>query len=157
MSNIDKVYAAIREANPVDFSSILGQLKVSENFTWAEALLSGNTQRRNAANLKVYVDLALLNDVHIAFQRFQVVREVLGEPMKVTSAYRDPETNKAVGGKPLSQHVQGTAIDFIVPGINPHQVQRRLEWWGGGLGYGASFTHLDARNAFGGKKARWNY
>lgn len=38
-----------------------------------------------------------------------------GQPIFVTSAYRDAEKNKAVGGVPNSQHLHGKAIDIRLP------------------------------------------
>lgn len=35
----------------------------------------------------------------------------------VISGYRSPELNTAVGGSPLSQHMCGQAVDFVVPGV----------------------------------------
>jgi putative chitinase len=34
----------------------------------------------------------------------------------ITSGYRRPELNQLVGGVPDSAHVEGCAVDFIVPG-----------------------------------------
>ena len=42
---------------------------------------------------------------------------LLGRHVKVTSGYRDPEHNAEVGGVPNSQHTQGKAWDFKVPGM----------------------------------------
>ena len=35
-------------------------------------------------------------------------------PMRLTSTYRSPEKNKAVGGSSKSRHLKGQAIDFVV-------------------------------------------
>lgn len=40
------------------------------------------------------------------------VREAWGKPLRVTSGFRSPVLNKAVGGVPDSQHVQGEAADI---------------------------------------------
>jgi hypothetical protein len=45
------------------------------------------------------------------------VRTKLGVPVIVSSGYRCPELNKAVGGQPKSQHLTGQAADFIAPGF----------------------------------------
>lgn len=44
------------------------------------------------------------------------VRELLGHPLEISSGYRCPMLNVAVGGSPDSQHVQGLAADFVCPG-----------------------------------------
>ena len=39
-------------------------------------------------------------------------REKWGKPIHVSSGYRCPELNKAVGGVPTSQHLKGEAVDI---------------------------------------------
>ena len=40
------------------------------------------------------------------------LREKFGKPIRITSGFRSPELNKAVGGKPTSQHTKGEAMDI---------------------------------------------
>lgn len=40
------------------------------------------------------------------------IREAWGKPLHVNSGYRCPALNKAVGGKPTSQHLKGEAADI---------------------------------------------
>lgn len=40
------------------------------------------------------------------------LRKAWGKPLTVTSGYRCPRLNKAVGGKPTSQHLRGEAADI---------------------------------------------
>jgi hypothetical protein len=47
------------------------------------------------------------------------VRRLLGHPLVITSGYRCPLLNAAVGGVPRSQHAQGLAADFTCPGFGP--------------------------------------
>lgn len=47
------------------------------------------------------------------------VREIVGKPMIISSAYRCPELNAAVGGAISSQHKYAEAIDFVCKGIEP--------------------------------------
>ena len=46
------------------------------------------------------------------------VREEFGAPISVSSGYRCPELNRAVGGSPSSQHIQGLAADLAVPELS---------------------------------------
>lgn len=43
------------------------------------------------------------------------VRRLLGHPLDISSGYRSPALNAAVGGVPHSQHAQGLAADFVCP------------------------------------------
>jgi len=43
--------------------------------------------------------------------------------VRVTSTYRDPEHNAEVNGVPNSQHIKGTAIDFVAPGMSLKEAQ----------------------------------
>jgi uncharacterized protein YcbK (DUF882 family) len=97
-------------------------------------------------------DWVLDNIYHLA-HRLQVVRDILNKPIKITSGYRTPAHNKAVGGSPKSQHITGNAVDIVVSGMTPKQVQTALKNWSGGMGLGTTFTHLDTRPT----KTRWSY
>ena len=50
------------------------------------------------------------------------LRRHLKVPIIVTSGYRSPELNKAVGGSPKSQHTYGLAADIRVGGKSPRLV-----------------------------------
>lgn len=45
------------------------------------------------------------------------VRAFLGMPMVISSGYRCPRLNDAVGGAESSQHLRGEAVDFTAPGF----------------------------------------
>jgi len=51
----------------------------------------------------------------------QIARGIPGAT--ITSGERSPEHNRAVGGVPNSQHIAGTAMDFVAPGLTLQQVQ----------------------------------
>ena len=46
---------------------------------------------------------------------FEALRDAVGLPLVVLSAYRTPEHNRAVGGARNSQHVEGRALDLLPP------------------------------------------
>ena len=43
------------------------------------------------------------------------IRAILNSPMIITSGYRCHALNKVVGGNNKSQHLNGTAVDFVIP------------------------------------------
>ena len=52
---------------------------------------------------------------------------MLGKPITISSGYRSPKLNKAVGGSTNSKHVTGQAVDFICPAFgSPEEVMRAI-------------------------------
>ena len=90
------------------------------------------------------------------------VREEWGGAIGVTSWYRPPSVNKAVGGVRNSQHLTGKAADIYPVGGNIYKFQSWLDkglWHHYALGYGADrgFCHCDLRYRPYQKGLRWNY
>ena len=124
----------------------------SQSFTWGEALHvdSAGSYRQPASPAVVY------NIIRIAEVMQNVKGLFGGAPIKVNSWYRDPVTNRRVGGASQSRHMVGDAVDFHIPGVSLVDVYNRLDpWWGsrGGLARGQGFVHIDGR----GYRARWTY
>jgi len=99
------------------------------------------------------------NMVELA-KNLQVLRDELGKPVRINSAYRTPKYNKKVGGASKSQHLLCKAADIVVAGVTPLEVAETIErlikekkMMQGGIGIYNTFTHYDIR----GVKARWNF
>lgn len=85
----------------------------------------------------------------------QNIRTHFGKAVTITSAYRTPTKNKAVGGETYSQHLYGKAADIKVKGVTPKKVAEYAEKLlqnKGGIGTYSTFTHVDVRST----KSRWN-
>jgi hypothetical protein len=116
------------------------------NFTWAEATHGGTRMPPNQATVDAMVRIAKLA---------QRARDRIGRPFIITSWYRPPSINRAVGGVAYSRHLVGDAMDFICEGLSGNQLYWSLDpWWPGGLGRYINFPnlcHIDARRY----RARW--
>lgn len=91
-------------------------------------------------------------------KNLQALRNEVGLPIRVISAYRSPAYNKKIGGAPKSQHMSASAADIKINGMSPAEVAatiERLIAFGkmeeGGLGVYETFVHYDVR----GRKSRW--
>jgi uncharacterized protein YcbK (DUF882 family) len=82
----------------------------------------------------------------------------------LTSGYRSPSHNAAVGGAQLSQHVEGRAVDLVVDGMAPSDVHHKILMLAvagklpllGGLGVYPRWVHVDTRDRPpSGHLARW--
>ncbi len=89
-------------------------------FTWSE-LQTTSTGIDNVAPDDVRARL-----VALCAAVLDPLREHLGRPIRVTSAYRSPAVNRAVGGVPTSQHVAGEAADLVVEGLSPEELARAV-------------------------------
>ena len=64
----------------------------------------------------------IVNNLCVLSSTLEDVRKLLGKPVVISSGYRSPSVNKAVGGSSTSMHEQGLAADIKVEGMTPYQV-----------------------------------
>ena len=90
-------------------------MKLTEHFTFEELTNTSHKEyleknraygRKNIVELKDHADF------------LEMVRDLLGCPLIVSSSVRCPELNKAVGGVKTSQHVKCEASDIIPVGMS---------------------------------------
>ena len=81
-----------------------------------------------------------------ALDALQRLRNVLGKPLILTSAYRSPQHNVAVGGATGSQHLEGAAFDVRMDNHDPEAFKRAAKASGfRGIGHypRSGFMHID--------------
>jgi hypothetical protein len=81
-----------------------------------------------------------------ALDKLQALRERLGKPLILRSAYRSLEHNRAVGGAPASKHMDGTAFDIAMANHDPvafETAARAVGFLGFGYYPRSGFMHID--------------
>ncbi|MEZ5885251.1 MAG: D-Ala-D-Ala carboxypeptidase family metallohydrolase [Paracoccaceae bacterium] len=81
-----------------------------------------------------------------AMDKLQALRNRLGKPLIIRSAYRSPEHNRAVGGAPASKHMQATAFDIAMANHDPAAFEaaaRAIGFLGFGYYPRSGFMHID--------------
>lgn len=117
-----------------------GSKKLSANFRVKEFACTDGSD-------PIFIDTELVNVL-------QKIRTHFGKSVTITSAYRTPTKNKAVGGQTYSFHLYGKAADIKVKGVTPKTVAAYAEKLlpkKGGIGTYSTFTHIDVRST----KSRW--
>ena len=90
------------------------------NFKISELIYSETAIKNNINNMP---DInSLDNMLELIVYCLQPIRDKLKKPMNITSGYRNPLVNRLVGGVGNSQHTNGQAVDFTVPGMTPTQI-----------------------------------
>ena len=103
-------------------------MKLTEHFTLAEMIVSPTAKRLGLSNTPTPEHIE--NMRYCCEKILEPVRAHFGKPVQINSSYRAPLVNKAVGGSKTSQHVNGQAIDFEIPGIDNKVV---ADWIGDNL------------------------
>ncbi|NJN88917.1 MAG: DUF882 domain-containing protein [Leptolyngbyaceae cyanobacterium SL_5_14] len=140
--------------------SLSASVNEGSSFYWYEATHNSSripTTIKQVQNIKAIARLAdqakgVITAEAIKRQKIPMGKNV---PIIVTSWFRPPTINKAIGGSKKSQHLEANAIDFVTPHFSNWEVWEILDsWFPGGLGiYGGGnpCCHIDAR----GYRARW--
>ena len=94
---------------------------MTPHFTLAELTHTDHRSLDNTPNAAELANLKRLAEF------LEVVKTTLGgKPIMINSAFRSKAVNDAVGSKDTSQHRQGLAADFKVPGMAPDAVVRAI-------------------------------
>lgn len=109
---------------------------------------TGRTVRLQAPSCEIWGNI-----IEVA-QLVQRAREHFGRPYDVTSGYRDPMYNAAIGSTSM-RHVRFGAIDGRVRGVSPRELadwyEQQPEADRMGLGVYPTFVHVDLLGA----RSRW--
>jgi hypothetical protein len=81
-----------------------------------------------------------------ALDMLQALRDQIGAPLIIRSAYRSPEHNAAIRGAPRSKHMRGIAFDIAMDNHDPAAFEaaaRQIGFLGFGFYPRSGFMHID--------------
>ena len=84
-------------------------MKLSKNFSLSEITHSNTAKRLGIENEPT--ETHLQNMQHLINDLIQPLRDSIG-PIRISSGYRNPSLNRAIGGSRSSQHCKGEALDI---------------------------------------------
>ncbi len=84
-------------------------MKLSKNFALSEITHSNTAKRLGIDNEPT--EIHLQNMQHLIDDLLQPLRSSIG-PIRISSGYRNPSLNRAIGGSVSSQHCKGEALDI---------------------------------------------
>lgn len=99
-------------------------MMLSKSFALSEFVVSQTAARRGIDNTPPVAAVAELR--RLADHVLQPLRDALQRPIVVSSGYRSPVLNSAVGGASSSAHMRGQAADITVPGVPVVEVARAI-------------------------------
>lgn len=90
-------------------------MNLTKNFSLNELTQSETALRKGLNNVPTQAIIDSLQT--LAVNVLQPIRDHYGKGVKVSSGYRSPEVNAAVGGSKVSDHCKGQAADIEIPGL----------------------------------------
>lgn len=119
-------------------------MQLTPHFALAEFTRSAKAAQLRLDNMPTGKALENLKRTAEILER---VRAHLGVPIIITSGYRGPVLNKAVGGATSSDHLQGLAADVVVPSYGtPYEVAKALAPHIDALGIGQVIYEVSGRS-----------
>ena len=95
-------------------------MKLSPHFSLEELTHSDIATRLGIDNTPT---VEIINNLTFLAGELEYVRDILGNPMLISSGYRSYVLNDHLGSKRTSSHCKGLAVDFICPSFgDPHSV-----------------------------------
>jgi zinc D-Ala-D-Ala carboxypeptidase len=91
-------------------------MKISKHLELSELIRSESAKRLGVSNMPTAEHIENLKV--LAEKVFEPIREHFKAPIRISSGYRSPMLNKAVGGANTSQHSLGQAIDIDMDGTD---------------------------------------
>lgn len=115
-------------------------MNLTSNFTLEEFTASQEAERKGLDNTPAK---GIFKNLIITAENMELVRNVLnGYPIIISSAYRSPAVNAAVGGSKNSQHMTGQAVDFTCPKFGtPKEIVQRIK--NSGISYDQLILEFD--------------
>ena len=106
---------------PTPPAPVLPPGKLSAHFTLAEFIRSTTATAQQIDNTP---PPGIIDRLKVTAGRMEQVRALLGgNSIHITSGYRNPTLNEAVGGTATSDHMSGYAVDFVCPNFGtPYQI-----------------------------------
>lgn len=96
--------------------------------------------------------ISLTPAARAAMSALDQLRELMGEPLTVTSGYRCYYHNNRIGGAPASFHMSGMAFDIWTSAWPRHKLLQFMMMAGAcgfrGFGLYESVVHIDTRDDF---------
>lgn len=109
-------------------------MQLSPHFTLAELTASNKAAQLGIDNT---APPELVPRLVLVAELLERIRSTINVPITVTSGYRCPKLNGAVGGVTSSDHTQGHAADILAPGFgSPTDIARLLAPLADTLGIG---------------------
>lgn len=103
----------------------MSEERITPSFYLSEFFVSDKAARLGLDNTPKAMHMANLRN--LLAPGMQRTRELLGAPIIISSGYRSPAVNDAVGGSNKSQHCLGLAADFTAPSFgNPMAICRKV-------------------------------
>ena len=105
-------------------------MKLTPHFSLAEFVRSATAQANgidNSLNPTAKADQAVIRNLKTLSENIlEPLRDHVCQPIVISSGYRCPALNNAVGGSKTSQHLTGEACDIHIPSII--QGKQWMEW-----------------------------
>lgn len=99
-------------------------MNLSPNFTLQEMTVSQVATRLGIDNTPP--DAIIDNLRRLCIVMLEPLRSIVKAPIIVSSGYRCPMLNRAIGGSSGSGHMYGLASDIIVPGVSVRDVCKAI-------------------------------
>ena len=104
--------------------------RLSPHFSLSELLVSETaTEKGISEQFNPSPDI-IANLIELCTNVMEPIRELIGQPINVSSGYRSPRLNSAVGGEPNSQHLCNggcAAADIYCPSLDVTQLYERIK------------------------------